>query len=82
MELIEHAGHELAALLASGDITSRELTEATFARIDAVEPSVKAYVTLNRDGALAQADAVDVRRKQGESLGPVAGIPIALKDNL
>ena len=82
MELIEHAGHQLAALMASGEITSRELTEATFARIDAIEPNVNAYVTLNRDGALAQADAVDARRKQRGSLSAVAGIPMALKDNL
>src|SRR5262249_40155441 len=61
---------------------ARELTEAALARIEAVEERVKAFLTVTPEQALAQADAIDARRTQGETLPPLAGIPVALKDNL
>jgi aspartyl-tRNA(Asn)/glutamyl-tRNA(Gln) amidotransferase subunit A len=73
---------ELGALMEKKDLSARELAEATLARIEAVEPKVKAYLTVTGEQALKQADAVDERRAAGETLGPLAGIPLALKDNL
>jgi aspartyl-tRNA(Asn)/glutamyl-tRNA(Gln) amidotransferase subunit A len=59
-----------------------ELAEQTFQRIDQVEPEVHAFLTLMKDRALAQARRVDEKIRAGEALSPLAGIPVALKDNL
>src|SRR5438046_2558831 len=64
------------------ELSARELAEATLQRIEAVESRVHAFLTVTPEEALAQADAVDARRAKGETLPPLAGIPIALKDNL
>ena len=82
MELYELTAHELSAKLAARDLSARELTDAVLARIEAQEPAIHAFVTVTADAARAQADAVDQKRTAGESLSPLAGIPLALKDNL
>lgn len=64
------------------EISSRELTEAYLARIDGVDETIKAYVTVTRDQALAAASDIDAKRLNGEKVGPLAGIPMALKDNM
>jgi len=74
--------HELAELLRRGEVSAVEIAEDTLARIRAVEERVKSYVTVAAEEALEQARAVDERRARGEALPPLAGIPIALKDNL
>jgi aspartyl-tRNA(Asn)/glutamyl-tRNA(Gln) amidotransferase subunit A len=63
------------------EVSSRELTEAVLHRIDAVDDTIRAFVTVLHDKALASAAAIDAKRLNGESLGPLAGIPMALKDN-
>ena len=80
--LYELTAHEQSLKLASKEISARELTLAHLARIEAVEPSVKAFLAITPEVALAQADAVDAKRIAGEPLAPLAGIPVALKDNL
>jgi aspartyl-tRNA(Asn)/glutamyl-tRNA(Gln) amidotransferase subunit A len=80
MELYKLTIHELHEKLASKEISSRELTESVFSRIDDVEVDVKSYLTITRDMALEQADAVDKRIAGGEKIGPLAGIPTAIKD--
>ena len=80
LQLHEATAHALADRLAARDCSARELAEAMFKRIDAVEPRVDAYLTQTREAALAQADAVDRRRAAGEPLGKLAGIPLAVKD--
>ncbi len=67
--------HELHDLLVNKKISPVELTEAVFARIEAVENKVKAYVTLTKEEALKQARAVQITT-------PLSGIPIAIKDNM
>jgi aspartyl-tRNA(Asn)/glutamyl-tRNA(Gln) amidotransferase subunit A len=74
-----HAAHEL---LAARECSARELLDAVYARIDAVDGDVHGYVLLMREQAYAEADALDARRAAGETLGPLAGIPLALKDIL
>jgi aspartyl-tRNA(Asn)/glutamyl-tRNA(Gln) amidotransferase subunit A len=81
-ELFELTVGEASDLLAARKISSRELTQAVLDRIGAVEERVKAFLTVLPEQALAMADAVDARRANGDILGPLAGIPIALKDNL
>ncbi len=65
--------------LARGEITSMELTEALLARIAAVEPQVRAFLTIDAAGARAQAQAADARRAAGDA-SPLLGIPIGVKD--
>jgi aspartyl-tRNA(Asn)/glutamyl-tRNA(Gln) amidotransferase subunit A len=74
--------HELHEQLTSKEISAVELTQSVFDRIDAVEKSVQAYVTLTRETALTQAAKVDVKIKNGEPIAVLAGIPGAIKDNI
>jgi len=71
---------EASDLLAKGEITSVELTEAIFARIKDVEPKVGAYITLCEDKAMEMAKASDDRRKEGKVLSEIDGVPFAVKD--
>ena len=78
--MIEKSATEMTAALQSGELSSVDLTNAHLARIDEVDEKVKAFLHIDRDGALKQAEAVDARRKAGEKLSPLAGVPLALKD--
>jgi len=69
-------------MLARNEISARELTEDVLSRMDAVEGDVGAYLLETREGALAQADAVDAKRAAGEKIPFLAGIPGAVKDNI
>jgi len=71
--------HELQGLLRTGGATSSAIVESVFQRIDAVEGSVHAYITLMKEQALAEAAKADRYIKEGK-IGPLTGIPIALKD--
>ncbi|MGI5348647.1 Asp-tRNA(Asn)/Glu-tRNA(Gln) amidotransferase subunit GatA [Streptomyces sp. CA-250714] len=79
-ELIKLTAAELAAKIASGEVTAVEATEAHLARIEAVDEKINAFLHVDREGALAQAREVDAKRERGEKLGPLAGVPLALKD--
>jgi len=68
--------------LQRGEVSAKDLTLAALARIEAVEPQVHAFVDVCRERALADADRIDARRSAGEELPPLAGIPVAVKDNL
>jgi len=68
-------------MLDAGEVSSVALTESVLARIDAVEPTVQAYLAQDREGALRQAGQADFRRKNGQA-GPLCGIPLAIKDVL
>ena len=68
--------------LKSGELSALVVTEAMLARIERLDPTLKAYVTVTADAALAQATALDARRANGEPLGALHGVPIALKDLL
>ena len=81
-ELLKKSALELADMLADGQITSVELTQACLDRIDAIEDRVNAFITVDREGALATAADVDARRAAGETLHRLAGVPIAVKDNV
>lgn len=71
---------ELSAQLASGKISSCELTLAVLARTRVIEPQVHAFNSFDEADSLAQAAASDARRTTGRSLGPLDGIPVGLKD--
>ncbi|MEZ5139131.1 MAG: amidase [Acidimicrobiales bacterium] len=71
---------DLADQVRQRTISSRELTELALARIDATNPAVNALVAVDGERALAEADDIDRRVAAGEDLGPLAGIPIGVKD--
>ena len=73
---------DLVTQLASGGLTSVALTERCLSAIAERDDRIGAFLHVDREDALRQAAAIDDRRKQGETLGPLAGIPIAVKDVL
>ncbi|GAA1694215.1 Asp-tRNA(Asn)/Glu-tRNA(Gln) amidotransferase subunit GatA [Kribbella yunnanensis] len=81
-DLTRKTAAELSELMASKQASSVEVTQAHLDRIAAVDGSVKAFLHVDTEGALAQAAAVDAKRAAGEELGPLAGVPLALKDVL
>ncbi|MDP3172459.1 MAG: AtzE family amidohydrolase [Polaromonas sp.] len=70
----------MAAAVASGEVSARELADASLARIAATDGRVNAFTETTRDRARAEADAVDARRARGEAMGPLAGVPYAVKN--
>jgi aspartyl-tRNA(Asn)/glutamyl-tRNA(Gln) amidotransferase subunit A len=73
---------ELAALVRSGERSARQVTEEALGRVAAGDGEVHAFLLVLGDEALAQADAVDAEVAAGRDPGPLAGVPVALKDNL
>lgn len=82
MALYEKTAAELSELLGKKEISAVELTKDVLARTGAVEDKVQAYVTVTEEAALKAAEAVDAKRAAGEVLSPLAGIPVAVKDNI
>ena len=68
--------------LERGEVSARELTDHHLARIEAVDSNVHAFLEVTADRARADADRMDEARAAGEDLPPLAGVPIAIKDNL
>jgi len=81
-ELTRLSAAQAATLVASGEVSAVELTTAHLERIGAVDGSVHAFLHVDSAGALAAAAAVDAKRAAGVALGPLAGVPLALKDVL
>ena len=67
--------------LRAGEVSSRQLVEASLRRIETVNPALNAVVTLAAERALEEAEAADTRRAHGEDPGVLGGLPIAIKDN-
>ena len=79
-DLTRATAAHLADLLATGSVSSREVTQAHLDRTAAVDGAVHSYLHVDDEGALAAADAVDRRRAAGEDVHSLAGVPIAVKD--
>jgi aspartyl-tRNA(Asn)/glutamyl-tRNA(Gln) amidotransferase subunit A len=80
--MIERTAHELLADQNWGDATAEALTSGFLQAIRDRDPKVKAFLAVDEASALEQARAVDAKRGRGEPLGPLAGVPIAVKDVL
>ncbi|MCH7559065.1 MAG: Asp-tRNA(Asn)/Glu-tRNA(Gln) amidotransferase subunit GatA [Planctomycetes bacterium] len=78
----ELSAKELRDRIAAGRISSLDATEAVFERIDKLEPVIGAYISTYRDRALEKAADVDRRIAAGEPVGKLAGVPVAVKDNM
>ncbi|MEY3933511.1 MAG: hypothetical protein RLZZ606_110 [Actinomycetota bacterium] len=81
-ELIRKNASELADLLSKGEVSSVEVTQAHIDQISSVGDAVHSFLHLSTDKALEVAKEVDRRRAAGEKLPALAGVPIAVKDNL
>ncbi len=80
--LFEKSAMELAGLLKDREISATELVNDTLNRISEVEPRVNSFLTVTTEHALTRAAEIDKSRIDGTLLGPLAGIPYVLKDNL
>ena len=80
-ELVRAGISRQAELIASGEVSSRELTEACLARISLLEPRLNAFRVVLAERARERADEADRRRAEGER-APLLGVPVAVKDNL
>ena len=68
--------------LLSGRVTATERIGAVFEHVDRVEPRLHSFLSMNREGALEAADAIDQSIRAGRDPGVLAGVPVAVKDNL
>ncbi|HVX61955.1 MAG TPA: Asp-tRNA(Asn)/Glu-tRNA(Gln) amidotransferase subunit GatA [Pirellulales bacterium] len=82
MSLIASSAVELVARLAAGEISSVEVTQAYLDQIKTHDGRVGAFLRDDSQQALEQAERIDQRRKQGEPVGKLAGLPVAVKDLL
>ena len=82
MSILDMTALELGKRMQSGDITAVQAAEASLARIKAVEPSIHAYVTVNEEKTMEQAGKVQAEIEAGRLSGPLAGVPVAIKDNM
>lgn len=72
----------IARHVRTGELSARAVVAACFERIERLDPGLHAFLEIHPGEALAAADDVDARRRRGEDPGPLAGVPIAWKDNL
>ncbi|HEX8006388.1 MAG TPA: Asp-tRNA(Asn)/Glu-tRNA(Gln) amidotransferase subunit GatA [Trebonia sp.] len=79
-ELTHITATGLAAAIRSGEVSAVEVTQAHLDRITATDGRVRAFLHVAADAALAQASEIDRKRGAGEPLGPLAGVPVAVKD--
>ncbi|MET0692440.1 MAG: amidase family protein, partial [Propionibacteriaceae bacterium] len=81
-DLLHRTAADLAAAIAAKEVSSVEVIQAHLDRIAAVDPEVHAFLHVDGERALASAAGVDARVAAGEALGPLAGVPLGLKDVL
>ena len=82
MKLFELTTHQLHDQLIEKQVSSVELTRTLLERVQAVDGAIQGYVTVTAETALAQAQLIDDKIARGEKIGPLAGIPMAIKDNI
>ena len=82
MNILDMTAVSLGAAIKNKEVTVLEATEAVLAQIEAKESAYHCYVTVDREGALAAAAEIQKRIDAGELTGPLAGVPVAIKDNM
>ncbi|HPF28656.1 MAG TPA: Asp-tRNA(Asn)/Glu-tRNA(Gln) amidotransferase subunit GatA [Lachnospiraceae bacterium] len=82
MGLLDLTATELGSKIQCGEVKVRDAVMAVLDQIDQTEEQLHCYITLNREEALAQADLVQKKIDVGELTGPLAGVPVAIKDNM
>lgn len=82
MSILSAPTSEILAGLEEGSFTSAQVTRESLDAIDARDGSIRAFITVNHDHAMARANDIDRKRQAGQRVGLLAGLPIALKDNI
>ena len=82
MNYTQSSALEMARAIREGRVTSPELVQAAKARIEAVDGSIHAMTALDWDAAMRRAEEIQARIDKGEDVGPLAGVPMAVKDNI
>ena len=82
MDMMSMTAVELGKKIASGEISVAEATQASVDRIKKLEEDYHSFVTVDEQGALKQAEIIQKKIKDGELTGPLAGVPVAIKDNM
>ncbi|MFM7520429.1 MAG: Asp-tRNA(Asn)/Glu-tRNA(Gln) amidotransferase subunit GatA [Planctomycetota bacterium] len=82
MQPCELSSTDIVAAVRRGDVSAERVATAFLDRIARLDGSINAFLAVDREGALATAAAIDRRRRAGEPLGPLAGLPVAVKDVL
>ena len=82
MSILDMTALELGRRIQSGEITAVQAAEASLARMKAVEPSIHAYVTVDEERTMERAGKVQAEIEAGRLTGPLAGVPVAIKDNM
>ncbi len=82
MSILDLTAVALGKKIKAGEITAVEATKAALAQIKALEPVLNCYVTVDEEGALKRAEEVQKQIEDGTLTGPLAGVPVAIKDNM
>ena len=82
MNLLSLTAVELGKKIRAGEVTAQEAVEVSLAAIEEKEPQVHSFVTIDRENALRRAEEVQKKIEAGDLSGPLAGVPVAVKDNL
>lgn len=82
MDILSYTAVELGKAIKSGSVTAVEAMQAVLKRIDESDETINAYVTVDKEAALKKAEEVQKRIEAGELTGPLAGVPVAIKDNM
>ncbi len=82
MSYFKYTAKEILDLLNKKEVSSLEVTESVYKRIEDKDPKIQAYLALNKERALAKAREIDDKRAKNIQVGKLAGIPMALKDNI
>lgn len=81
-DILSLSAVELAAAIREGKTTAVEAMQAVLSQIDKKEKEIHAYVTIDKEAALKKAEEVQKKMEAGELTGPLAGVPVAIKDNM
>ncbi len=82
MNLLDLSAVRIAEAVRSKELAVREILDACFEKIEKKEKNLNCYITLDREGAYAQAESLQNKIQTGEMVGALAGVPVAVKDNL
>ncbi|MCP4085106.1 MAG: amidase, partial [Actinomycetia bacterium] len=80
MDFLSDSVEAIAARVRAGEQSAREVTQHAIDRIEALNPTLNAFVAWDAESALAQADAIDATVANGRDPGPLAGVPMGVKD--
>lgn len=74
--------HEIACKIKNKEVSIKQVLDDTFLRIDCLEPKIQAFITINKEYAYKRAEKLQERLDNGENIGVIGGVPIAIKDNM